>query len=159
MSVAMIPGRTSFTGIPNSASLSANSFSVAIKRVEFEGEDIWNGSASFLFEYIPERGTLEEALDDEELLTQYRRDYAETMAEAGKGEALYVPDTYKDLWLCTCGGVNHEGEEKCSLCGAAYEPQRALFDDRDLLREHLEAYIKAEEEKAEQARLEAERKA
>ena len=140
-------------------SLSANSFSAAIKRVEFEGEDIWNGSASFLFEYIPERNTLETAIEDEALLEQYRRDFSETMSEAGKGDAVYVPDTYKDLWLCACGGVNHEGEEKCSLCGAAYEPQRALFDNPEQLQENLEAYIKAEEEKAEQARLEAERKA
>ncbi len=140
-------------------SLSANSFSVAIKRVEFEGEDIWNGSASFLFEYIPERAALEEQFEEEALLEQYRRDFSETMAEAGKGEAVYVPDTYKDLWLCACGGVNHEGEERCSLCGAAYEPQRTLFDDREKLQENLEAFIKAEEEKAEQARLAAERKA
>lgn len=141
-------------------STSANSFSVAIKRVEFEGEDIWSGSASFLFDYIPERTTLEEAFSEEEdLLKQYRRDYAESMTEAGKGEALYVPEIYKDLWLCTCGCVNHEGEERCSLCGASYEPQRALFDDREQLSENLAAYIKAEEEKAEQARLEAERKA
>jgi len=140
-------------------SLAANSFSVAIKRVEFEGEDIWSGSASFLFEYIPERTTLEDALENEELLRQYRRDFAGSMAEAGKGAAMYVPEIYKDLWLCACGNVNHEGEEKCSSCGAAYEPQRALFDDREMLEENLAAFIKAEEEKAEQARLEAERKA
>ena len=137
----------------------ATSFSVAIKRVEFEGEDIWQGSASFLFENVPERKPLEEALEDEALLAQYRRDFGETMAEAGKGEALYVPETYKDLWLCACGGVNHAGEERCFNCGAAYEPQRELFDDGEKLAENLAAYIKAEEEKAEQARLEAERKA
>lgn len=137
----------------------ATSFSVAIKRVEFEGEDIWTGSASFLFENVPERKTLEEALEDEALLEQYRRDYRETMSEAGKGDAIYVPETYKDLWLCTCGGVNHTGEERCFNCGAAFGPQLELFEDREKLAENLEAYIKAEEEKAEQARLEAERKA
>lgn len=137
----------------------ATSFSVAIKRVEFEGEDIWTGSASFLFEYIPERKTLEDAIEDEALLEQYRRDYRETMSEAGKGDALYVPETYKDLWLCTCGEVNRTGEERCFHCGAAFEPQLELFEDGEKLAANLDAYIKAEEEKAEQARLEAERKA
>ena len=137
----------------------ATSFSAAIKRVEFEGEDIWTGSASFLFEYLPERRPLEEALEDETLVEQYRRDYRESMSEAGKGEALYVPESYKDLWLCTCGGVNRTGEERCCLCGATFEPQMELYEDGEKLAENLAAYIKAEEEKAEQARLEAERKA
>ena len=42
---------------------------------------------------------------------QYRRDYNTSMSEAGKGEAVYVPDTYKDLWLCTCGELNRSGED------------------------------------------------
>lgn len=137
----------------------AKSFSVAIKKVEFEGEDVWNGSASLLFEYMPPRQELEKAIEDEKLLAQYRRDYNTSMSEAGKGEAVYVPDTYKDLWLCTCGELNRSGEEKCYSCGAAYEPQRELFDDREKLAENLEVYEKAEAEKAEQARLAAERKA
>lgn len=138
---------------------SANNFSVAIKKVEFEGEDVWTGSASLLFEYMTPRQELEAAIEDEKLLEQYRRDYHESMAEAGQGEAIYVPDTYKDLWLCTCGEINRSSEEKCYACGAAYAPQRELFDDSEMLAANLAAFEKAEAEKAEQARLEAERKA
>ena len=42
----------------------AHSFSVAIKKVEFEGEDVWTGSASLLFEYIPARQPLSGAIED-----------------------------------------------------------------------------------------------
>ena len=55
----------------------ANSFSVAIKKAEFEGEDVWNGSASLLFDAIPARQPLESAFPEAEaLLEQYRRDFS-----------------------------------------------------------------------------------
>ena len=136
---------------------SAKSFAVAVKRVEFEGEDVWTGSASLMYEYLPERKTMETVLKDSKLLAQYRRDFRDTMAQAGRGEALYVPERYSDLWFCTCGGINREGEENCCVCGAAYELQASLCGDIETLTEHLEAFEKAKAEKAEQERLEAER--
>ncbi|MGN0478134.1 MAG: hypothetical protein ACI4GO_01750 [Hominenteromicrobium sp.] len=136
----------------------ARSISVAIKKVEFEGEDVWTGSASLLFEHVPARQPLSEAIEDEKLLGQYSRDFRE-MTENDRGEAQFVPEEYKDLWLCACGEINRADEERCYVCGAAYAPQRELYDDPEKLAENLEAYEKAEAEKAEQARLAAERKA
>lgn len=137
----------------------AHSFSAAIRRVEFEGEDIWLGSGSFLYENMPPRVLLADKIEDKKLLSQYRRDFRRTLSEAGKGEALYVPDTYKDLWRCACGEINRDGEEKCYRCGAAYAPQLELFENDELLAAHLAAHEQAEAEKAEQARLAAEREA
>ena len=37
--------------------------------------------------------------EDEKLLAQYGRDFRE-MAENDRGEAQFVPEEYKDLWLC-----------------------------------------------------------
>lgn len=136
----------------------AHNFSVAIKKVEFEGEDVWTGSASLLFEHLPARQPLADAIEDEKLLAQYGRDF-KAMTENGQGEAQFVPEEYKDLWLCACGEINRADEETCFVCGAAYAPQRELFDDSEKLAENLDAYEKAEAEKAEQARLAAERKA
>lgn len=136
----------------------SHSFSVAIKRVEFEGEDVWNGSPSLLFDYIPARRALETEIEDEKLRAQYGRDFKD-MTEGGKGEAAFLPVQYKDLWLCACGEINRADEEKCFACGAEYGPQRELFENSEQLAENLEAYEKAEAEKAEQARLAAERKA
>ena len=39
--------------LPSKLSLIHICFSVAIKKVEFEGEDVWNGSAPLLFDAIP----------------------------------------------------------------------------------------------------------
>lgn len=137
----------------------ANNFSVAIKRVEFEGEDIWSGSASLLFETLPVQRTLEEAIPEASLSAQFVRDFAATMAENGSGKAMYAPTAYKDLWFCACGEINRMKEEKCYRCAASYAQQQALVTDTETLKAHLEAFEKAEAEKAEQARLAAERKA
>lgn len=71
------------------------------------------------------------------------------MAEDKEAAAQFVPQEYKDLWMCACGEVNHKDEEKCAACGAEYGPQHALFEDEEKLKENLEAYNKAEAEKAE----------
>lgn len=137
----------------------AYSFSVAIKKVQFEGEDVfWNGSASLLFENLPEQAKIADVMEDEDLRAQYQRDFTE-MAEDKEAAAQFVPQEYKDLWMCACGEVNHKDEEKCAACGAEYGPQHALFEDEEKLKENLEAYNKAEAEKAEAARIAAEKKA
>ena len=74
-------------------------------------------------------------------------------AEDKEAAAQFVPQEYKDLWMCACGEVNHKDEEKCAACGAEYGPQHALFEDEEKLKENLEAYNKAEAEKAEAARI------
>ena len=137
----------------------AYSFSVAIKKVQFEGEDVfWNGSASLLFENLPEQAKIADVMEDEDLRAQYQRDFTE-MAEDKEAAAQFAPQEYKDLWMCACGEVNHKDEEKCAACGAEYGPQHALFEDEEKLKENLEAYNKAEAEKAEAARIAAEKKA
>ena len=137
----------------------AYSFSVAIKKVQFEGEDVfWNGSASLLFENLPEQAKIADVMEDEDLRAQYQRDFTE-MAEDKEAAAQFAPQEYKDLWMCACGEVNHKDEEKCAACGAEYGPQHALLEDEEKLKENLEAYNKAEAEKAEAARIAAEKKA
>ena len=129
----------------------AYSFSVAIKKVQFEGEDVfWNGSASLLYENLPEQAKIADVMEDEDLRAQYQRDFTE-MAEDKEAAAQFAPQEYKDLWMCACGEVNHKDEEKCAACGAEYGPQHALLE--------VEAYNKAEAEKAEAARIAAEKKA
>lgn len=109
----------------------AYSFSVAIKKVQFEGEDVfWNGSASLLFENLPEQAKIADVMEDEDLRAQYQRDFTE-MAEDKEAAAQFVPQEYKDLWMCACGEVNHKDEEKCAACGAEYGPQHALFEDEE----------------------------
>ncbi len=79
------------------------------------------------------------------------------MAEDKEAAAQFVPQEYKDLWMCACGEVNHKDEEKCAACGAEYGPQHALFEDEEKLKENLEAYNKAEAERPRSARIAAEK--
>lgn len=138
---------------------SAVSFSVAIRRVDFEGDEQWNGSGSILFENLPPIQTIEEKLEDAKLLEQFRRDFNGHISENGRGQAAFVPGEYKDLWFCACGEINRADEEQCFACGAAYAPQHELIEDEEQIKKNLEAHEKAVAEQAEKERLEAERRA
>jgi tetratricopeptide (TPR) repeat protein len=135
------------------------SFSVAVKHVTFSDDSEWNGTASLMYENIPARVTLLTELEDEATVEQYRRNFSNKIAKNSDVTAQYVPDTYKDLWLCSCGGINHKNEELCHVCKALFDPQKVMLDNRVQLAADLTKYNKAEEEKAEKARLEAERRA
>lgn len=143
----------------NIVSGAGKTISVAIRRVIFTDETAWEGSASLLYEAFPARKTVLEELEDQESADQYARDFAAEIAQKKDVQAIYVPDTYKDLWFCACGAINHDTEEECHICGAKYEPQRTHIDNRVQIAANLSEYRKLQAEKAEQERLEAERRA
>lgn len=136
-----------------------HSFSVAVKRVTFSDESEWVGTPSLLYENLPRRVSLMEELEDEATVEQYQRNFRERLAEDKEVTAQIVPATYKDLWICACGEINHNEEEVCFACGAKYEPQKEMIDNRVQLAADLSEYNRIQAELAEKARLEAERKA
>lgn len=152
---AIFGGDTDISIISNTG----KTISVAVRRVTFSDDTTWEGSASLFYESIPPRKTVLEELEDQESADQYARDFAAEMAKDQNARAVYVPDDYKDLWLCACGGINHAEEEECHLCGAQYEPQKIHINNRVQIAANLTEYRKLQAERAEQARLEAERKA
>lgn len=135
------------------------SFSVAVKRIGYDDEQFFTGSASLLYQCITADQTLEESYESKELEEQYSREFCEELAKSDAHPAHYVPFFYKDLWGCACGAVNHISEDKCHLCSASLDAQTDLFDNKVKIVADLEAHKKALAEKAEQERLEAERKA
>ncbi len=136
-----------------------NSFSVAVKRISYNDDTEWVGTPSLLYENLPRRVTLMEELEDEATVEQYQRNFREQIAENKDVTAQIVPVTYKDLWICSCGEINHNEEEVCFACGAKFEPQKEMIENRVQLAADLTEYNRIQAEKAEQARLEAERKA
>ena len=134
-------------------------FSVAVKRIVFNDETEWVGTPSLLFENLPRRVTLMEELEDEATVEQYQRNFCEKLAENKEVTPQIVPAVYKDLWICACGEINHSEEEVCFACGAKYEPQKEMIDNRVQLAADLTEYNRLQAELAEKARLEAERKA
>ncbi len=136
---------------------SSLTLAIAIRRIVFSDDNIWDGSNSILFEALPELKTIEEELEEEETVAQYKRDFNNIFAEKKDVESLYVPSFYKDLWFCSCGEINHNYEEKCFNCGAMYIPQQEHIFNRVQLASNLEDHKKYLIKKAEEERLEKER--
>ena len=59
-------------------------------------------------------------LKDKELVKQY------ILETGSKGE--FVPTEISDLWLCSCGTVNHKSEEHCVSCKEALTTLLAGLD-------------------------------
>ncbi|MBQ9685080.1 MAG: hypothetical protein IJV41_00850 [Oscillospiraceae bacterium] len=120
------------------------SFTAQVTAVYFDDGDSYDGTAA-VWEPLPEQKELLNRLFDAELIRQYRLETTE--------RSRFVPLETEDLWLCTCGEINHNGES-CFRCGQALDDVKALLDV-ELLRENKSLRLKAE---AEQARREEQRR-
>lgn len=109
------------------ANRKTRSYTVSVTQVVFADHSVWDTDGE-AFAPLEEPSFLR--WEDDELRKQYQIRF-------GIG-GIYEPRPQKDLWLCTCGAWNHEGES-CHLC-------------RHTLPE-LQALDLAELEKDKQARL------
>ena len=66
------------------------------------------------------QATLSSVLKDEGLVKQYMIE-TESIGE-------FVPKEIADLWLCSCGTVNHKSEEHCVSCKKTLSTLLASFD-------------------------------
>ena len=84
------------------------SFTAEVTEVAFEDNSVWtmDGAA---WTPLPKRVALEKAVGNQELAKQYRIQYGE--------KAWYKPVKGDKIWICTCGAVNAEEEDKCHTCG------------------------------------------
>ncbi|MBQ6266549.1 MAG: hypothetical protein IJK64_02110 [Clostridia bacterium] len=103
------------------------------------------------FEEIDVQKPLLEALLTGELVEVYRD---ETTPAAAR-----VPDTWENLWRCTCGGVNLQEETACTACGAARETVFAALDPEQLAEKKAVADALAAEAAQELAEQRAEHRA
>ncbi|MCR5088921.1 MAG: hypothetical protein K6C08_05340 [Oscillospiraceae bacterium] len=94
----------------------AAAFHVWIRQVIPEGEEPMFFSESSA-QFLTERKTLEEGLQDEDMADQFRVRYG--------SDCSYLRTDEADLWYCVCGGINHTEENACHCCR---RPQRALKD-------------------------------
>lgn len=82
-------------------------FSVSVMEVIYSDNSTWT-AISEEWESLSVPVTLEKALADGELAKQYRIRYG--------ADCKYFFKKEKDLWRCTCGALNHAGEENCHIC-------------------------------------------
>lgn len=115
--------------IPN---IKARSYKAFVTEVVFMDRSVWNADGGN-WESLKEPSFL--MFEDHELRKQYEIKF-------GK-DSIYNPRKEKDLWYCTCGALNHEGE-KCHSC------HNSLSE--------LESLDLSELEKEKDTRLEAEAK-
>lgn len=85
------------------------------------------------------------------LVAQYRRDTVK--------QAQFVATDDRDLWICACGVINRQDEEKCHACHSEKTALLAALDT-DILKKHNDEYnkVKAERE-AKQAEEDKKKKA
>ena len=84
----------------------AASFRVRVTRVDFSEGEPWRCDRPW--SPIPAQETLEEHYGDPELAEQFRIRY--------QSDCRYAIMPVEDLWLCTCGAPNKNGESSCHRC-------------------------------------------
>lgn len=88
---------------------STRSFTAEVTEVAFEDNSLWTTDGK-QWAPLPESVPIENALGDREMAKQYRLRYGQN--------ARYQPAKADGIWLCTCGVINAENEEKCHACGS-----------------------------------------
>lgn len=98
-------GQKTAISLPDAAT---RSFTVSVTEVVFSDNTIWQSSCNAHWKTLPNPVSLMAEIQDEELVKQYQLTY-------GK-QCRFSPLSYEDLWFCSCGAVNHEGEASCHAC-------------------------------------------
>lgn len=83
-------------------------FRIELLRVAFTDNSTWVPTEQ-QWESLPRPVSLDDALDDTELVKQYRLKYGNSSS--------YIPQKYETLWICSCGAVNAKSEAACHRCG------------------------------------------
>lgn len=127
-------------------------FAVEVTAVVFADNTAWNSDAS-PWAPIPDSIPLHRQYDDL-VIEQLRLEQ--------RGTCQFVVQEHKDLWLCTCGAVNHEGEARCHDCGKQLSQIHPLdaegLTERAKQRLAEEARQAVEEKAAREAAAEATKK-
>ena len=142
--------RDKFFGAKTPAMLSgtsARSYSVRVIEVAFADNTAWKDNGGE-WKPLTAQNVLEDELNDNELVKQYRLTFGE--------KCRFVPLREQGLWLCSCGGINREDEDACHVCRNKIETlQNVNFD---ALESKKQARLAEEARQKEEARIAAEKK-
>lgn len=93
--------------------------SVCVTEAVYETGEVWKSTCEE-WQPLPSFRSLSEQLSDIELQEQYSIEV--------NGNCAFVPEIVGDLFLCTCGEVNHPAAETCSKCKREFAKLIANFD-------------------------------
>ena len=91
-------------------------FSATIEEICFIDGNIWTNAEKMVWEKIPSARAIKEKLTTSEAIDEFKLVYCK--------QAQFIPFSHKDLWICSCGNVNKNTNERCCSC-------RAKFADMD----------------------------
>ena len=109
------------------------SFRAQISNIVYSDDSIWEAANDAEWIPLTAQQKLSSVLKDAELVKQY------TIETGSKGE--FVPKETADLWLCSCGTINHKSEDHCVSCKKAL-PVLIKALDISMLTEKMHARIK-----------------
>lgn len=84
-------------------------FNVLLEEVVFSDQTVWIPKSNS-YKVIPKQRELNSIFTDEEIAKQYK------IETGSSGD--YVISEFEDLWICSCGTLNHSYEPLCVNCKA-----------------------------------------
>ena len=103
--------------IPYSAT---RSYSACVIEVGFVDNSVWS-NINGVWESIPKQKSITDFLNDTYVLVGYHSVFG--------SHADYKVLEYKNLWICTCGKINHAGETHCHHCNASLKDLQSLSEE------------------------------
>ncbi|PKM72146.1 MAG: hypothetical protein CVU91_10475 [Firmicutes bacterium HGW-Firmicutes-16] len=88
------------------------SYSVKIINVVYSDGSLWEASDDAEWLPLAAQQKLSIVLKDDELVTQYLIETSD--------KSNYIPAESNDLWMCSCGAINHKNEAKCCACKCSF---------------------------------------
>lgn len=138
-------GQKTPVALPDAAT---RAFSASVSEVIFTDDTAWSTS-EIPWTPIFVNLSLEQALQDRELIKQFKIRYNE--------DSKYIFKKEQDLWLCVCGKINHQNEERCHKCRRWASVLAAV--DLDELKASKEKRLEIAKQKAAEEKAAAEVKA
>ena len=116
------------------------SYSVSVASVIFSDNTIWEAPQDCTWSELPKQELLTSVLE-KGLVEQYIRET--------NSDSKYKPIEYQNLWLCSCGGLNHQEEKNCSVCGLGKDKAFSCLDASSLSeqKEKYDSEVQAQKEK------------
>lgn len=130
--------------LPNA---STRSFAARVTEIAFTDNTVWQDNGSE-WKPLTVQSKLIEKLKDAELVKQYQISF-------GSASKL-IPAKERDLWLCTCGHINHIDEEACTACGVVLQNLRSV--DFKAMQAAKQARLDEEAKQAQEAEAKAKAK-
>ena len=87
-------------------------YTVRVLEVGFSDNSVWHDNNNE-WEQMPSQTSISSVLEDSTAITGYKSIF-------GASANMELCE-HKDLWICACGKINHNDEEKCYHCNASHE--------------------------------------